>query len=252
MSENLDRKAKAQAAAPRTGTGPNKIVVAGVVLIVAVIAVVAGVILASQNKKDNASAGGSSLPAGVAQKGGPLVLESTKKGVPVLDIYEDFQCPACASLESAVGASITSMIEKGQITARYHIMSFLDGNLDSVSPNKQSSNRSANAAMCAAADGKFLAYHNALFTNHPDEGKGWSDAELKAKAADAGIKDIGAWEQCYADKPYNQYVASIDDQAAKDGVTATPTLKLNGEVIDLQKAGISSAADFTQYILSAK
>ncbi|WP_068401042.1 DsbA family protein [Kribbia dieselivorans] len=254
MADNLDRKAKAQAAAPRQGRGPNKIVVGGIVAIVAIIAVVAGVILADQQKKTTTTAGGSDLPAGVTQMGGPLEIAAGKSGVPVLDIYEDFQCPACSSLESAVGPTITDMITKKQITVRYHVMSFLDGNLDQISPNKQSSNRAANGAMCAAEDGKFLEYHNALFQNHPQEGKGWTDAELTTKAKDAGLKgeSLTKWEQCFAGKPYNQYVASIDDQAAKDGVTATPTLKLNGEKLDLAAAGINNANDFRTHILAAK
>ncbi len=229
-----DRRAKIQAAAPRGGTGANRAVIGAVVAVVAVIAIAVTVAIASNASKDRAGSGGSALPPNAAAMGAPIVANPDAQlvpGAPTLDLYEDFQCPACADLERRVGKQLGQLAEEGKVKLQVHVMSFLDDNL-----RNDSSNRAANAAACADGAGAFLAYHDAVFAGQPaQEGQGYTDAQLRGFAEQAGItgEKLNTWQQCYDDRSHNQYVESVQTQSTKDGVSGTPTLKLNGQPLDV-------------------
>ena len=251
-SSSASRKAKIQAAAPKGGArgakgrgkagnakggsngagGANRVVVATVVVVVVLAAVITAVILGSQDKKEATTSGGSTLPKNVAAMGAGIVINpGAPANVPTLDLYEDFQCPVCAQFEEIFGLQIVDMVKANQVKLVAHPLSFLDDNL-----RNDSSNRAANAASCAADADKFLQYHAATFQGQPkNEGTGYSDAQLKNFAVQAGLSGtaLTTWEQCYNTKAHNQWVESVQTQSEKDGVNGTPTLKLNGKVVDL-------------------
>lgn len=240
------RQAKIQAAAKARGTGPSRVTIAGVIAIIALIAVIAWVIIADQQAKDKATTGGASLPPGVAAMGDPISRGTPKSGAPVLDIYEDFQCPGCEVLERSLGSTIRELAADGSVDVRYYMMTFLDGRFPG-----DHSNRAANAAVCAVAAGKFGELHDLVYANQPTtEGAGWTDAQLTDWARQAGITGtaLTTWETCFKDKSHNQYVNSIEDASAKAGVTATPTLKLNGKVLDMST--VKDAAGFRAKVLA--
>nr|NLI50119.1 thioredoxin domain-containing protein [Propionibacterium sp.] len=172
---------------------------------------------------------GKPADAGVAPSGA-IVLGAPGKGYPVLDIYEDFQCPACASVERTFGPQVDALLADGRIEVRYHMMSFLDGML-----RNDSSVRAAAGGFCAHEQGKFAAWHGTLFANHPQtEGDGWTDAQLADFAKAAGL-DVTAWSSCVASNKYAQQVTDANELSLAGGVNATPTYKLNGTKLDLQK-----------------
>ncbi len=238
------RAAKIQAAAKPRG-GPNKIVVATVVAVLAIVAVVAAVLISSGSKEKQASSGGSAVPTGASGMGAGIVANSgvtLVSGAPTLDVYEDFQCPACGMLEKSMGSDIRELGSSGQVKLVYHVLSFLDANL-----GNDSSVRSANAAACAADAGVFQAYHDAVFAGQPQqEGTGYTDDQLVSFAKQAGLSGdrLTTWQTCYSDRAHNQYVVSVQEQSGRDGITGTPTLKLNGTTLDtasLSPATLASA-----------
>jgi len=146
-----------------------------------VVAVVVGVLLIMLvptllSKQTNTSA---KTPASVsADRGYGIVFNDELKGVPVIDIYEDFQCPVCAQFEGLQGDYIESLIADKKATVVYHTLSFLGP--ESVN--------AANAAACSADEGKFLQYHRALYSNQPAENTGvWSTDVLVVLGQAAGI-----------------------------------------------------------------
>ena len=242
-STSASRKAKIQAAAPKGGIrnpkggkagggGANRIVVATVVVVVVLAAVITAVILGSRDKTEATTSGGSALPKNVAAMGAGIVVNpGAPANVPTLDLYEDFQCPVCARFEEIFGLQIVDLVKANQVKLVAHPLSFLDDNL-----RNDSSNRAANAAACAADADKFLQYHAANFQGQPKtEGAGYTDADLKNFAVQAGLSgaSLTTWEQCYTTKTHNQWVESVQTQSEKDGVNGTPTVKLNGKVVDL-------------------
>jgi protein-disulfide isomerase len=244
-SSSASRKAKIQAAAPQGpirsgskgggkggGQGANRIVVATVVVVVVLAAVITAVILGSQDKQAATTAGGSTLPKNVAAMGAGIVVNpGAPANVPTVDLYEDFQCPICARFEDIFGLQLVDMVKANQIKLVAHPLSFLDDNL-----RNDSSNRAANAAACASDADKFLQYHAATFQGQPaKEGAGYSDAQLKQFAVQAGLSStaLTSWDQCYTAKSHNQWVESVQTQSEKDGVNGTPTVKLNGKAVEL-------------------
>lgn len=228
------RQAKIEAAQKSSsGGGANKIVVATVVAVVAIIATVSGVIWSQVSKENAVTGGGNALPTGVSElgQGFPAFQEVTPAAnAPVVDVYFDYQCPACASFEAVVGGTFTSLAEEGKITLVYHVKNFLDDNL-----RNDSSTRAGNAAFCASDDGKFQEFHDQVFPNQPTEGQGFTDAQLKTLAESAGVTGgaLTTWESCLAAGKYTDYVNSVEEQSFKDGVRGTPTVKINGTEIEL-------------------
>jgi len=208
-----------QAASRRTRT----------IMIVAVFAVViiAGVaVWAAKRTPSNPSA---SMPAGVNSDGGVPVGTATS---PVLDVYEDFQCPICKGFEDNIAPVLDQMVEAGQIKEIYHVMSFLDINL-----SNDSSKRAANAAGCAQDQGMFFEYHNEVFANQPaTEGVGYTDDQLIQFAETVGIPDMNRFKQCVADDTYGNWVTQMEINSENSQVTGTPTLFVNGKVVDWSQA----------------
>jgi protein-disulfide isomerase len=233
-STNAGRRAKIEAARPKGGGGPNRVVVATVV---------------GSQKKDTASgSGGSGLPAGASAMGkGIVVNPGAPSSVPTMDLYVDYQCPVCAAFERRFGQQVTQLADQNQVRLVVHTLSFLDDNL-----NNDSSLRAANAAACAADQGRFLPYHNAVFAGQPTkEGQGYTDAQLAEFATTAGISGAAkqSWQQCYDTREHNQYVQSVQTQSEKDGVNGTPTIKLNGRQVDLTT--LTSAQALTDAVKAA-
>ena len=246
MSTPAERRAKIQAAAPKQ-QGPNKIVLATIVAVLAIVGVVVGTVIAKNSSGTDTVAVGS-LPKGVTESGGGMSTERAKAGStgPVVDVYEDFQCPVCGQFEQLFGAKITELDEAGTIRLRYHVLTFLDGNL-----RNDSSARATNAAMCAADQGKFGAFHDVVYAHQPEqEGKGWTDAEIAGFAGQAGLSGsaLTAWQTCTTAQRHDAYIASVQAAADKDGVTGTPTIRVDGKDFSLQ--GVT-AADFADKLLAA-
>jgi protein-disulfide isomerase len=151
--------------------------------------------------------------------------------IPVLDIYEDFQCPACEQFEAAVGDSITKELgESGDFRVVYHPMQFLDANL-----GNDSSARAANASGCAADDGKFLEYHDVIYANQPErEGTGFTDEDLIRFGGQVGLTGP-EFESCVRDQTFAKWAKNGVQRSSDDrGVTSTPSFFVNGTRLDSQ------------------
>ncbi|MGL5867194.1 MAG: DsbA family protein [Dermatophilaceae bacterium] len=233
------RQAKAQAVASSGGPRVNPVIVAAVVAIVVIVAIVGGVVW-SQGRADDADGGRSTtltLPRGVTESGAGYVAfadVTPAPGAPTLEVYEDFQCPACALYEKAIGSTIRDLAKQGKVRLVYHVKNFLDDSL-----GNDSSTRAGTAAFCAADAGRFQEFHDLLFANQPArEGDGFTDAQLRRLADQAGINGsaLSTWETCSDSGRYDAYVDSVEDRSGRDGVQGTPTVRLDGEDIT-QQAG---------------
>ncbi len=156
-------------------------------------------------------------------------------GAPVtLDFYEDFQCPVCKQLEDTSGKTIAGLIDSGKVKAVYHMMSFLGP--ESV--------RAANASAAAAQEGKFKEFHDILYANQPPERSGGYQNDTLIELG----RQVGLTSAAFADAvnagTYRGYVAKVDDDASRRGVTGTPTVFLNGRQLtgpELLPDGITAA-----------
>ena len=151
-----------------------------------------------------------------------------------VDVYEDFQCPHCLAFENAVGKQMQADVRANKAQVHYHVMSFLDAS----SNGNHYSSRAANAALCASdiSVDDFVAYHNWLYkpSVQPAEGtNGRTNAELISYAQKVGITgaQLTAFSSCVDSNKHAALVQAITDNASQQGVSATPTIKVNGHSI---------------------
>ena len=187
-----------------------------------VIAVVLGVTLIMLgptllSKQTNSDA---KIPASVsADRGYGIVFNGELTGVPVIDVYEDFQCPVCAQFEAAQGDYLEALIADKKATVVYHTLSFLGP--ESIA--------AANAAACSADEGKFLDYHKMLYVTQPKENSGaWSNSALAAAGQSVGISSQ-KFTNCVTKGEYADWVSNVAAEGAKKNVNSTPTVFINGK-----------------------
>lgn len=163
------------------------------------------------------------------------VVVAGKAAPTTIEVYEDFLCPICARFESKYGADLAQAVAAGKAQVRYHPVAILNRATDPPGY----AGRAANASICAAAAGKFPAYHDKLFTDQPAEGSaGLTDQELIAKGQELGIG--GNFAQCVTSGKNIEAVKNATNAAAKDvslraeGANGfgTPTVLANGKRVD--------------------
>ncbi len=141
-----------------------------------------------------------------------------------IDLYVDFQCPACRQFEQRVGPTIDELVKSGTAKVAYHPVAFLDR----FSSTRYSS-RAAAASGCAAAAGVFPRFAELLFAHQPPEGgDGLSDQRLIELGRQAGATGED-FATCVRQERYAGWVAHITETASRRGVNATPTVLVNGE-----------------------
>ena len=243
-----DASQKLAAAGPKK-SGPSKALIAAIVAIVVALAAVLAWWQLSKDDNSSSSTAKSSVsatPKGALAdgKGFPVYADKAKGNVNTVEIYEDFQCPFCKQLEDAAGAKTEKLAADGKIKLTYHVLSFLDANLQN-----DASAKSANAAFCAADQGQFLKFHNSVFANQPTkEGQGYTEQQYLQWGKDAGISG-GAYEaftKCVKSNSHGDYVKKTNDRMGPDNVTGTPTVKVNGKAIsDSDMQALMTGADPT-------
>jgi protein-disulfide isomerase len=145
---------------------------------------------------------------------------------PVVELFEDFLCPACGSFEQLSGQFLQDQAASGAITLRFMPFSFLHNQ-----STNDYSRRATNVAMCAVdQDGPeaFWKVHDALYANQPAEGgAGPEDAELIDLATEAGVSDV---ESCVRTEKFVPWIDEMQDTFADEReVSGTPTVHIDGK-----------------------
>lgn len=215
-----EARAKAEADARRRDAR-NRLL--GGVVVVALIALIFGGVWFA--KRDSGSGGAVGPdPNAALPKGADPVTYGVPYGtgtddVPQLQLWEDFQCPACKALEDANGTGITTLAEQGTIRLLWRPTTFLDLNL-----GNDASARAAAAWGCAIDAGKTREYHTTVFANQPTEGVGYTDDQLLQFGEDAGITGdaYATFEQCVTNDTYAGWAANSYQQFRDNAIPGTP------------------------------
>jgi len=208
-----DRASTARAQAEAKERRRKRMIVLAAVLGVVILAAVIGILV--QNSRQHTKP--VVLPATATGQDNGIVVGSANAPVTV-DFYEDFQCPVCKQFETTTGSTVQSLIDAGRIKAVYHMMSFIGP--DSV--------RAANAA---ADERRFEAYHDVLFANQPAENSvGFTTDRLIQLGAQVGLTSP-AFTGAVKSGKFDGYVAKVEDNASRRGVTGTPTVIVNGKTL---------------------
>lgn len=155
------------------------------------------------------------------------VLVGSSDAPVTVDIYLDYQCPICKAFEGQAGATLQQLVDDATIRIAYHPVAFLDR----FSAGTRYSSRSSSASGCAADAGVFEPFKDALFAQQPAEnGTGLTDDQLISIGEQAGA-DAGSFGSCVRDERYRDWTTALTDAASAAGVTGTPTIAVDGQVV---------------------
>jgi protein-disulfide isomerase len=143
-------------------------------------------------------------------------------------IYEDFLCPFCGQLEQTVGDQLDEAVEAGDVKVEYRPIAFLE-RISDYSPE------AANAfAVVLDESGPEVAkeFHDLLFDNQPAESGPFPDNDqLVEWAVEAGAEE-DAVRPGIEDMAFEGWVEAASDAAGDADVDSTPTVLVDGEVVE--------------------
>ncbi|MEV4798948.1 thioredoxin domain-containing protein [Nonomuraea sp. NPDC049421] len=227
-SQSARDKIKAQQAAQRARDKRRRIVTYTTAGVVAVAAVGLGWWYAASTSRSEEALG--ALAPITVQSDGTAVMAQNGVTGPVVDIYEDFQCPACKELERVSGQTFKNLAAEGKAKVVYHPITIF-----SQDPTRANSVRAGSASRCVADGKQWMAFHDLLFENQPPETEeGFLPDQLKQWGKDAGV-DTPGFDQCVtSNKNADAQLAYSKKVTEEQKLDHTPTVKLNGTEIDNQ------------------
>ncbi|MEY9875340.1 protein-disulfide isomerase [Streptacidiphilus sp. MAP12-33] len=217
---------------------------AAVAATVAVIAV-GGVVVSNLGNNSSGTSGGSHssgdqaagsqklvVPAHVSATDSTVIVYGDPKAKHTLDVYEDFRCPICDKLEGADGRTIQELADNGTYKIQYHMATFLDDNLGGT--GSMDALQVAGAALNEST-AKFKAFHDVLYANQPEETTdGFGDlGHLLDLAGKVPGLVTPEFTKAVKDRVYAPWAAKVSQAFNASGVQGTPTLKLDGQQLNV-------------------
>ncbi|WP_415394439.1 DsbA family protein (plasmid) [Rhodococcus globerulus] len=211
----------------------------GAVLIGLVVAI--GISVVAKKSANDASA--APQPTAVSENGAIRI--GPADATVVAEVVEDFQCPACKQFEAQSGTTLSEIANSTEsVAVDYRPIAILDR-----MSSTEFSSRAANAAYCVAATDSviFAAWHSSMFAQQPPEGgSGLTDQQLVeiAKSAGASSDDVA---DCITEGRYLETVSANTNSMLDEGISGTPTVKVNGSAVnDLSPSGLQAAVTAAQ------
>jgi protein-disulfide isomerase len=165
-----------------------------------------------------------------AQPTGELVYDGQPRlgdpDAPVaLAIFEDFKCPHCRDWDQSILPRLErDFIQTGQAKLYYFSMAFMGPD----------STTAAVAAQCAyhQDEAAFWEYKTVIYRAQGPSSQQWATpARLQELAQNVGDLDAAALRQCVDENRHADAVTRDSDTARAIGVSATPTLFVDGQQV---------------------
>jgi protein-disulfide isomerase len=193
-----------------------------VALVIAVAGVIASLALVDRGSSSNLPpivAASTTVDSSIQQNG--IALGDPAAKVTVTE-WGDFQCPYCGDFARDVQPQlIADYVKTGKIKFEFKNLAFLGD--ESV--------KAAEAGACAVDQGKFWAFHDAIFANQAGENKGaFSSSRLEQIAAIAGL-DLAQYKTCMANNAHKNDVSAAAAAGRAIPIQSTPSFVIDGKVI---------------------
>ena len=140
-----------------------------------------------------------------------------------LIVASDFQCPFCKQWHDESYKTVyDEYVRPGKVKVAY---------VNYPLQQHQHAMATAEAAMCAATQGKFWQYHEALFATQ----KAWESLPSPSAVLDSIAGAVGldktAWKQCVESGKMKPLIMADHDRAAAAGVQSTPSFLIGDRVL---------------------
>ncbi|MGI9196303.1 MAG: DsbA family protein [Candidatus Nanopelagicales bacterium] len=248
--EKLSKSTREKAAAAREEQQAKEkrrertVRIVGAIGVIVVVAVIIGLAVVVPRMSGSSDGGGATplpspnpsaaVPTGVYDATGEVPwgvpVGTAPATAPLLALWEDFQCPACGSLEEINGAGLQGLAQDGKVRLVWRPTTFLDNNL-----GNQASAFAVSAWGCAIDAGKTTDYHDTLYSNQPTtEGEGWTQEQLIQFGEQAGISGapLDTFRQCVNDNTYLGWAVNSTQAFYDANIQGTPYGTLNGQPIE--------------------
>ena len=166
-----------------------------------------------------------------------------------MNVFEDFRCPVCQSVETTVEPTYRQYVEDGKLQITYHPARIIDSH-----DNGTGSLNGANAAACAQDEGQFLPLHDLLYANQPDETTDpWSSKTPILAIANQipALKASATFQTCVTSGTHNGWVQSNADNFNKLGLPGTPTIFVDGQQLSFTQQTPAAVLQYFQQQLDA-
>ncbi|MEV2274840.1 thioredoxin domain-containing protein [Nocardiopsis sp. NPDC049922] len=155
-----------------------------------VVILIVGIGYAILNSDRSGSEFDGALAPQVVQEDGSVVMAQSGVQAPVVEVYADYQCPACRQFELLNGDVLKETAATGEAIVHFRPVSIFAQQPVPISSN---SLRAGAAARAAADHGVFVEYNDLLFENQPTEGEaGFTADELKEWFRETGASEQAA------------------------------------------------------------
>jgi protein-disulfide isomerase len=207
--------------------GSHMLLIGSTVAIVAVMAIIAGVWFATRAPAFSEApiAPGLVTPSGIPSTGRTL----GQANAPVtIDLWGDFRCTFCFNFTAVQEPQLVqNYVSTGKAKLVWHDFTVVDN----LQPGVTESRDAANAALCAADQGKFWTMHDWLYANQSaDESPGaFTQDRLLAIGKDAGL-DTTKYNPCVQQGSHLSDIQAEQSSKPAD-IAGTPAIQVNGKQI---------------------
>jgi protein-disulfide isomerase len=143
-----------------------------------------------------------------------------------IDIYGDFRCSACKrfTIEGTEQTLVDNDVRSGRARFVWHDRLLID-----QMSGGTASRDAANAAWCAADQGKFWTMHDWLYANSSEDPSSFTESRLSAIGKAAGL-DMTAFQPCLDQGTHNAAIAA-EDSNESTAINSTPTIFVGGKLV---------------------
>lgn len=257
MNKKLDRREaarkEAEKIAAKQSAADNRtrnILIAAIGVVVILLGFVAWMLVKESQKTllsefEGVAPAAGDLNGGISFGGPNAVAGETNPGATDLAVYADYLCSFCGLFEQANGPDIRAMVESGDATLIYHPVNLLDRTGETGY-----STITANAFVEVVENAPELAldFSDALFANQPAEGSQLPTLDdIKALAESVGVSaDVTAK---FDAGTYIDWVNVAWNQARRDGVTGTPSVAVNGTMLQQGEVDFYTPGNLKAFVL---
>jgi len=170
----------------------------------------------------------------------PVPSEANADGVPAINIFVDYTCPACAQFEAVYGELLRTWADSGTATVETHILSFRDAQ----TAGTRYATRAGNSAACVAefSPDSFFTFHDLLLRSQPVPPASYelTNDQLGQLAEVAQVENLEQIQACIDEETFSNWVSQATARAMSTGplpvqnseiplVVGTPTVLVNGK-----------------------
>ena len=193
---------------------------------------------------DSSAPKAGSEPPNLNQEKNGIFLAPYVEGLPLLEEFTSYSCSSCKSASLVLGSTLEQLATNGKANVLIHPM------------NTQDEDKNATiAAMCADFHGKFYQFHEQLFLEQDTKFDGTSLGATVPDTVGIWQDDLTTYKTCFDNKATSKYAQASNNYAIKEGITKTPTFRLDGVVLSSEIINPSTRSydpDLLREVVEAK